>query len=117
MPHTDLFAFRLTAWSLKILKEKTLVFAEPEMLPYESMQDHGSQVFSSPTANRVSREALCYNVIIHIHSVEGFTAVADPHLTFAPSSDNFGLGGCHTQIPTSLARAATSSLRPPVWST
>lgn len=49
--------------------------------------------FSPAIADRASREALCYNMIIHIHSVEDFAAAADPHLPFTPSSDDSGLGG------------------------
>lgn len=70
-----------------------LVIAEPELLPDGSMRDHGEQVFSSPTVDRVSREALCYKVLIHLHNLEDFDAAAAPHHPFAPSSDYSGLGG------------------------
>lgn len=47
----------------------------------------------SPITDRVSQEALCYNVIIHIHGVDDFAVAAESRLSFAPSSDDSGLGG------------------------
>lgn len=70
-----------------------LVIAKPELLPDSSLRDQGSQVFSPPSAGRISQEALCYKVIIHIHSVEDFSAATERHLPFDPSSDDSGRGG------------------------
>ena len=92
----DLSAFRLVAWSLNpnfIPKEKFVVLADPEALPDGSILDPGRQVFEKPTGSREFKEALGYNVIIHIHTVEDFTSSAERPMAFAPSSDDSGFGG------------------------
>lgn len=92
----DLSAFRLVAWSLNpsdIPKEKLVVVAEPNVLPDGSVLDHGAQVFRQPSSPRKPREALSYNVVIHIHSVEDFTSLVVKDLHFAPSSDDSSFGG------------------------
>lgn len=91
----DLSALHLVAWSLNpnaIPKEKMVAIAEPDLLPDDSILDHGEQVFSKPSSSRESREALCYNVIIHIHVVEDLSSVTGQVLPFAPSSDDSGFG-------------------------
>lgn len=46
-----------------------------------------------PSYSRESREALRYNVIIHIHAVEDFSTAAGQVLPFVLSSDDSGFGG------------------------
>lgn len=92
----DLSSFHLTAWSLNpsnIPKEKTVVIAEPDLLPDGSVLDHGAQVFLKLSGTRDLREALSYNVIIHIHFVDDFSSLAVKVPHFAPSSDDSGFGG------------------------
>lgn len=92
----DLSAFRLVAWSFNpsvIPKQKTLIIAEPELLPDGSLLDHANQVFSPPIQDRAVREALVYTVIVHIHSVVDFLSETESYLPFAPSSDDSGHGG------------------------
>lgn len=98
----DLSAFRLVAWSINpnlIPKEKTVIITEPELLPDGSLVDHGSHVFSKPSNTRSSREALSYNVLIHIHSVVDFASSANPPVPFAPSRDDSCLGGLPSDDP------------------
>lgn len=92
----DLSAFHMVAWSLnpsKIPKEKSVIITEPGFLSDGSILDHGVQVLSKLSSSRESREALSYNVIIHIHGVEDFALSAQPVLPFAPSSDDSGFDG------------------------
>lgn len=84
------------AWSLNpnaILKQKTLIIAEPELEPEGSLLDQASQVFSPPVQDRVARGALAYTVIVHLHSVVDFSMAVDSFRSFAPSSDDSGFGG------------------------
>lgn len=72
----DLSAFRLVAWSLNpslIPKEKSVLLAEADFRPDGSILEYGTQVFAKPSVSRVLREALRYNVIIHIHEVVDFS--------------------------------------------
>lgn len=74
--------FSLVTWSFNpslIPKEKTVVTAEPEFLPDGSYVEHGAQVFTKPSGSRDVREALSYNVLVHIHAVEDFTSSAGPY--------------------------------------
>lgn len=55
--------------------------------------EHRAQVFTKPSGSREVREALSYNVLVHIHAVEDFTSSAEPYQSFAPPSDDSGFGG------------------------
>lgn len=70
-----------------------MVITEPELLADDSIMDHGSQVFTPPTSSKQLRDALSYNVLIHIHSVEDFSSSAEQYHPFAPLSDDSGFGG------------------------
>lgn len=92
----DLSAFRLVAWCLNpnlIPKEKFVVLADPDLLPDGSILEHGKQVFEKSSACRELREALGYNVMVHIHNVEDFSSLAEQVLPFAPSSNDSDFGG------------------------
>lgn len=92
----DLSSFHLVAWSLNpsaIPKEKMVVIVEPDLLPDGSVLDHGVQVFQKQSDSRELQEALAYEVIIHIHSIDDFSFAAIKDKRFAPSSDDSGFGG------------------------
>lgn len=76
-----------------IPKEKSVVIVEPNLLSDGTMLDHRTRVFTKPSGSRELREALRYNVIIHIHEVEDFSSLAEQCISFAPLSDDFGFDG------------------------